>query len=392
MQELFGKYLRRECSPAEIEALMKHFNQPENALLLKQLILDELKSTVPQTDDFTDTDIRLKQIHQRLATSIRVSNKPVKKSQRWKWISIAASLLIVLGCTYYFMIKPERPAVLIAGNVKIVKPGGNAATLVLANGTRILLSNARQGQLATQSGALIIKDADGSLHYESTGNSKATDYNTLSTAEGEQFTIELPDGSVVTLNAGSSLRYPASFAGLPERNVELHGEGYFDVKHNRQQPFKVKAGGQIVQDIGTQFNISNYANELTVQTTLVQGSARVITTAQEAILNPGQQAVLKDKLLKTHEVNTEVFTAWKRGLFAYQDTKLDDVMRQIARWYNVKIIYTDDALRNRRLSGSVSRYDEVKGILEAISYTAKVRFVVSGRTVEILPGSSSNND
>jgi transmembrane sensor len=312
--------------------------------------------------------------------SKRINNNPIRL---WPRIAAAASILIFLSAGNYFLLR-KQPERLVVQNHQDIAPGKNAAILTLANGHKIFLGSAANGLLAKQSGVTISKTATGQIVYHITATTDTVlQYNLISTVNGEQYKVILQDGTAVTLNAASSLKYPSNFTRLKQRKVELTGEAYFAVVHNASQPFAVLTKGQQVDDIGTEFNINSYMDEPGIKTTLVAGSAKIVTNKTSAVLTPNDQAVLNGDVLKVSKVDASVYIAWKDGRFTYQGTALQEVMRQVARWYNVQIAYNNEDLKSKRLSGGVSRYDKVSGILNAIEYTAKVKFKIEGRKITV---------
>lgn len=392
IQQLFAKYLGGRCTGKEIETLMAYFSHPENELLLKKLILAEMELDKTEQSQVPDLEARLSVIQLNVQNFIIKDRPALKLWFGYKSIAAVAAVVLVGGVTLMYVTQREQPKVLVVNAVNHIIPGKTSATLTLADGTKVLLNDAKKGEVVKQDGVTITKTADGKIAYKSLPDAGANSikdgtipYNNLSTANGEQYTIVLPDESTVTLNAASSITYPASFEGLRERKIELTGEAYFVVKHNRKQPFKVLSKGQEVEDIGTEFNVNSYADERSVKTTLVAGSARITSEKKDAVtLTPAQQCILIGNSLKISSVDVGVYVGWKDGLFAYRNTPLQEVMRQVSRWYDVKIVYQDQDLRTIRLTGSVSRYDTVTGILNAIAYTAKVRFKVDNRTIKVL--------
>lgn len=229
-----------------------------------------------------------------------------------------------------------------------IAPGGNKAILTLANGEEISLSDARNGQIKRLPGLDIIKTAEGAVVYHVAGNGtkQATaEYNTIKTPAGGKYTINLPDGSTVILNAASSLKFPSSFAGLSEgeeRKVELNGEGYFQVAKNTGHPFVVKTASQQVRVLGTHFNINAYEDEEAVKTTLLEGSVLIRPFGKgnrEVALKPGQQSTLQKHKLSVQTVNTSLATDWINGDFIFEEEPIPDVMRRIARWYDIDVQY-----------------------------------------------------
>ncbi|MDB5118565.1 MAG: Fe2+-dicitrate sensor, rane component [Mucilaginibacter sp.] len=403
---LFTKYLEGNCSDEELKTLMVYFKMPENELLLKQLIIGELRAQNISESEVPDLDNRLDSIYKNVQLYIDNEKVPLRRLWAgWKKIAVAAAVVLIGGAGLFYYKQKNDAGQLTLASLQAITPGKNAATLTLANGQKILLSNSVNGLLAKQTGVNITKTGNGQVAYlvvaQSLGVTPTSQpgnkvqYNTISTANGQQFNIVLPDGSNVTLNAASSIKFPASFAGLKERRVELSGEAYFAVKHNNEQPFKVDTKNQQVEDIGTEFDINSYVDEPGIKTTLVEGSAKVSASGTETagqtqngsvILTRSQQSVLTGNALKVKMVNTGIDIAWKSGRFAYQNTSLQEVMRQVARWYDIEVAYDSEDLKLKRLSGSVSRYDKAADILNAIEYTAKVRFKIDSRKITVMPG------
>jgi ferric-dicitrate binding protein FerR (iron transport regulator) len=299
-----------------------------------------------------------------------------KKSSRIlyvRWAAAAVFAACLVGAGYYLLTSgnAEHPKQTAANNVQKIVPGGNKATLTLASGEKIILEEVQKGSVATQGDIAINKVADGSLVYNASGKKAAAEeisYNVLTTPVGGQYHITLSDGTAVWLNASSSIKYPSQFIG-GERKVEITGEAYFEVAHNASVPFRVLAGKQLVEDIGTAFNINSYDNEPSLKTTLVEGKARVTNDAESFVLDPGQQTQLSDgqKLRLVSNVNVEEVIAWKNGLFKFNNASLPEVMRQIARWYNVKVQY-EGKIENRKFNGEIARKTSLTEVLEIFSY------------------------
>jgi transmembrane sensor len=316
-------------------------------------------------------------------------------------IAAAAAVLLVVGLGVFFYTSSRH----LEGSVATrdlandIKPGGNKAYLILSNGKRLSLTDAANGALAKEAGVEITKTADGQVIYTAKGpslpaaslpggaggsvgaNSDGIKYsnalNTIETPRGGQYQIRLPDGSKVWLNAASKLIYPVSFNGRGQRVVELSGEAYFEIFKNKLQPFVVKSKNQEVTVLGTHFNVNSYTDEGSVKTTLLEGSVKV----NQDILKPGEQSNLVDGKITIKDVDVSLAIAWKNGLFAYKNAPLETVMQQIARWYDVDIVYTNPQTKLQTFSGTVSRYDNVSKILKAIEYTGSVKFKMEGRKI-----------
>jgi ferric-dicitrate binding protein FerR (iron transport regulator) len=262
-----------------------------------------------------------------------------------------------------------------------VKPGKNQATLTLASGKKLILNDTLSGQLANEAGVTISKNSKGELIYstQASGNTKQSSsrINTLATSKGEQYQVILPDGSHVWLNAASTLKYPVAFTGN-ERLVELTGEAYFEVAHNKAMPFKVKTRQQQVEVLGTHFNINAYTDEKITATTLLEGSVKVTTASrnQKMIIKPGEQSTVNGDTMNVQEVDTDEAVAWKNGYFLFNDENLAGIMKKVSRWYNVEVEYKDTAMQSLVFSGTVSKYQNVSQVIKTLELTNAVHFKV----------------
>jgi len=240
-----------------------------------------------------------------------------------------------------------------------VAPGGNKATLTLSNGKQISLTNARNGNIAQQAGMQVNKTNNGQIVYLvntaqglATNNSKTAEvvYNTIETPKGGQYTLKLSDGTLAVLDAASSIKYPVSFDGN-ERRVEITGQVYFEVTHNRAKPFRVMVEGQTVEDLGTHFNINAYSDEPAIVTTLVEGSVMV---NKGTLLKPGQEAINTNNNIVVRKANIGEAIAWKNGLFRFDQTGLKTLMRQVSRWYDLDVVYEGNVV-NDEFDGQIPR-------------------------------------
>ncbi|KQC02048.1 FecR family protein [Pedobacter sp. Hv1] len=380
LQQLLNSYLLESINETEKSELSDYLSNPIYEGQIKDLISDSFAN---QSEGLELEETKQQELLQYIyAHDQNVNNKIVKK-KLWPRMVAAASIVLVAGVGFYFY-KSNSQVEQQPVYVNDVNPGKNGATLTLANGQKILISEANTGNIASQSGIKISKTADGQIIYEISGaNSGTLEYNTLSTTRGEQTKVRLPDGSLVFLNAASSLKYPASFASLKERKVELSGEGYFEISKDKAHPFIVKTAKQEIEVLGTQFNVNAYADEPVIKTTLLEGSIKLNTGSQKEILKPNEQAILRDNRLNIKEVETEEIVAWKNNEFLFRDDDFRTNMRKIARWYNVEIIYEVDAPDNFKLGGFLSRTKNLSAILKLMEKTDKVHFKISGKKVYV---------
>jgi transmembrane sensor len=315
---------------------------------------------------------------------------------RRAWIQWAAAAIFLLAVVSYLWVNKqapggsgvEAPKTATVAPQNDVAPGSTRAVLTLSDGRKIVLDTAAQGQLATQ-GSTVIRSQDGQLVYKP-GAGKAGEmlYNTLTTSKGETYTIVLSDGSTVTLNSGSSIRYPIVFAA-DQRNVTITGEAYFDITHLKNQPFIVSnpSNGIDIQVLGTQFDANTYENEQ-AKVTLIKGSVVVSyqkpqTGKQTKLLKPGQQALVAEagNLALADEVNLDEVLAWKNGLFYFKRADISTVMRQLERWYNIEVVYEGEK-PTQLFGGELQRSFKLSQVIKALEYTG-VKFRIEGRKLYV---------
>lgn len=305
--------------------------------------------------------------------SAHVSGQDVAEQQTkrlpHRWIAAAASLILVSTVLFFFYKSGETKT----NQVNVLKnadasPGMNSAYLTLSNGQRIDLSAVNAGVIANLNGVSASKSKGNVLVYQSANvqASNAVDkMSVLSTPAGGQYEVILPDGTHVWLNAASTLSFPEHFSRT-ERRITLKGEAYFEVAHEAARPFRVSTSRQDIEVLGTHFNISAYEDEPRTLTTLLQGSVRVSSAAKNTIIKPGQQAVSADKNdIQVQQANTRIALAWKNGMIAFEDESLRQIMRQVARWYNIKVEFS--GRENQEVfTGGVSRDSKLSSLLEIL--------------------------
>ncbi|WP_316778605.1 FecR family protein [Pedobacter antarcticus] len=352
-------------------------------------------------------------IWKKIAVNLQPIEEP--KTQVFRtitlWTKLAAAVIILItGAGLFFFIQKEDSKKKENTFANDVAPGNNTATLTLADGRRIRLTDSVSGELANTPGVVISKLANGQISYNAKEyqNSFGNQLNTLSTGKGETFQVLLPDGSKVWLNAASVLRYPVSFKRIKYRSVELlSGEAYFEVAKDKAHPFIVNSRHQRIEVLGTHFNINGYADDAKVKTTLLEGIVRVSSQApylettgeksfprnfkpgsgnQQArlvVLKPGQQSqVSLSGISVVKDVDIGDIMAWKEGYFNFNEN-MESIMSKISRWYDVEVIYLvrpDPALK---LRGKISRTKNLSEILNMLEYTSGMHFKIEGRRIII---------
>ena len=288
----------------------------------------------------------------------------------WTTIGAAASIILLFaigGVWMQGLLGPDEKHGMTAQINVDLEPGSEKAVLTLSDGSTVILDTAGNGLLARQSNTDIIKLADGQIGYASKGKeSLRVIYNTITTPRGGEYSVILPDSSRVWLNAESSIRFPVAFSGR-KRAVEITGEAYFEVIKDQNMPFVVSVNGIKIEVLGTSFNVRAYSDEEAVTTTLVTGSVRVASGANDASLVPGQQARADNAGLIeiNNDADIEAIIAWKNGLFIFNGDNIEEIMGQIGRWYDVAVTY-DGVMTDETFSGIISRRSKVSQVLQLL--------------------------
>ena len=387
---LLKKHLSKTCSPSEKEALFAMLTEMNNNDELGEWLEEAWQSFAPgEALTPEEADAHFNKI---LASSEKNYNEHISPRRGIRtinryWLRIAAIFLVALtGATTWFFINRNH-AEATAHHAKDtyahdITPGGNYATLTLSDGSQVILDSTSNGVVANQGNAKIIKLANGKLKYENADAPHKVLYNTMSTPKGGQYRLMLPDGTEVWLNAASSITYPVAFTGK-ERNVSITGEVYFEVAKNAARPFKVKVNEEVIEVLGTHFNVNAYDNEDAVKTTLSEGSVKVVSRNNYMQLQPGQQAQ-NDKnghLRLINNPDMEETFAWKDGLFRFNGANIATIMKQAARWYGVEVIYKDKI--DETFVAEIPRNVNLSKLLELLELTKQVHFNIEGKVVTV---------
>ncbi len=396
-REIAEKFAAGTCLTEEHEALFTWLLslpiQESSALIEEFSGIFEVLQAVPERRDLWNRIYhRLDEPSGAKEPRVVVMHPPAVRSRTLRIGMVAAAATAALiFITWIFFSSNKNPASPIAlRSTHDVAPGGNKATLTLANGTVIVLDSLKDGQLALQGNTNVVKLDNSRLYYHAADQAAETDstalsYNIITTPNGGQYQVILSDGSKVWLNSNSWLKFPTVFRGR-ERKVELSGEGYFEIEKNAGMPFSVQVNQMQVQVLGTRFDIMAYGDEKTVNTTLMQGAVKVEQGNLKRQLVPGEQAVLDVPGGKMNILHPDVqkVIAWKNGIFEFQNTDLPAIMRQLSRWYDIDVHYKVEP-GNPELGGSISKHLNLSQVLNMLEKNGINHFSIEGRNVTVLP-------
>ncbi len=405
-QQTFEYYIERytvgKLSPAEWNELRVLIKKPENIEALKAIMDQQLlDSENGGYETITETLLAtlLTAINdEKTASSPSVQSVKRVSLLRSGWFRYAAAVILLLfGIGAYvwnqkLKVKNENLRAAAGPVKKDIAPGREGAVLTLADGSQVLLDSVKNSVVALQDG-VTARVIDGALVYEGNGNEMV--YNVMSTPNGRQYHVTLPDGTQVWLNAASSIRYPIVFAEN-ERKVKITGEAYFEVAKDKTKPFSVDVDGKSsVQVLGTGFNINSYGDEGDIKTTLIDGSVKV---NQQVILKPGQQALQPLSveaiaassgqragdaagIIVKSNADLSQALAWKNGLFSFNNAGLRSAMRQLERWYNIKVEY-ERVDPDITLKGEMYRNVNLSNVLEFLRKMG-VQFRMEGNVLTV---------
>lgn len=348
-----------------------------------------------------DVKKKIRLMSQPEQSSTPIVELPGKRSRIKVYRAAAAVLILLAGTAVVFTLNRKKPDIsklpISQRYHNDVAPGGDKAVLELADGNKIVLDNASNGELAKQGLTRIVKLDNGQLAYQASKvRSETVSFNSITTPKGGQYQIVLPDGSKVWLNAASSLRFPTAFTGN-ERKIELSGEAYFQVVKNASMPFKVvversmsaeagKPNPLEIEVLGTEFNLTAYGDEDNEKITLINGAVKVSTGNEQKELQPNQQASLNkgsSSLNLISDVNIEEIIAWKNGRFQFHDATIESIMRQAGRWYDIEISY--DGKINQQFKGTIPRNVNLSTFLQILEATGWVHFRIEAKKVTVTP-------
>lgn len=307
-----------------------------------------------------------------------------KRGRKWMLSVCKYVAMVVLGVSLVYVATRPEPEEKIV-RAEVIKPGRLQAELRLGTGVRLAL-NEHQGVYSSgNAGVEIVNDTvtgKVSYHVNKTGMEDSLVFNTLIVPKGGEYSLELPDGTVVWVNSESSLRFPEKFTSN-RREVFLEGEAYFEVKKDANRPFYVHTEAGKVRVLGTAFNVCAYSNDRFWQTTLVEGSVMINQEEKEVLLKPNEQYQIDVRTGKAglREVLPELYTSWRDGKFYFKAYTFEELVEKLERWYDFKMFYMNEEIKTRRFSGVVNKYQPLEEMFKFLQMTSDVQFNVKGNVV-----------
>ena len=399
LKYLLEKYLANNCSPEELDLLLASVSEnagSDELRLTLEACWERVRREKPIPD--MDTAALFQAILQREGELGQKRRLRRRRLARKRTVALSAVLAIIVAWGIVLMLRPGSPTPVkpvVAAHSRFkndVQPGGNKAVLVLANGQTIVLDSANNGMLATQGGMKVIKLSNGQLAYRAGQGDQGSPpvYNTISTPRGGQYQLVLQDGTRIWLNAESSIRFPTVFTGK-DRSVELSGEAYFEVAPKAANPFKIymlnpptgsEKNRKEIDVLGTKFNVMAYEEEKVIRTTLLEGAIAVGDESGKDLMKPGQQAEWQSAVSGvriTDDADIDAAVAWKNGFFSFDRSDIRTIMRQLSRWYDLRVTYKDGGTA-KTFWGGIQKDLPLSDVLRILEKSG-VEFSIDGKNV-----------
>lgn len=390
---LYNKFVNDTATAGELRELWSLLNSTGRTEALREAVFGLYDDPLPRDIDEKDWSGAL----HRILDSRK--QKVYRMRRRRKFWAVAASVAVLFGLGVFFAavdrgisdknVADASPRAKAAKSHDVAAPNTTYATITLADGSTLALDSAGNGLLAMQQHTTLSRTPDGIILYAADqGASRPGEmiYNTVTNPRGSRVVhLALSDGSLVWLNAGSSITFPVAFAG-ERRDVTISGEAFFEVAHMPSKMFVVHAGSVKTEVLGTHFNISSYSDDDDIRVTLVEGKVSVQPAGgAAAVLMPGQQAVAAHGLARVQTASDmDNIIAWKNDRFSFTDTNIRQIMKEVARWYDVDIEY-QGSVEGLNFGGSMSRQRNVSELLTRLEATQAVKFRVDGKKISVLP-------
>lgn len=383
--DLFKKYLAQECTEEEVRLLMDCLQQEDNKKIVKKLIAEDLNDDKRIPSEFDkNAQLAIQKIDEYFVQNFFQKEVPKRKPNIILRFAVAATVLILSAISILIYFQKQDPSL-------VVSKVDQKSVLFTSDGKAINLDGISNVTLFEQHGATILQDSVGDIHVQLIDSSIYREdkpiFQTIRTAKGKQSRIFLADGSSVVLNSASELKFPLVYS-KKQREVELQGEGFFDIETDKNKPFIVNTWDQRIKVYGTKFNVSSYADDPHSKTSLFQGKVSVQNLVgsipqKEYVLVPGEQIIIdrSSKMLKQDKLdNEEEIVGWKNGFFVYENAPLKEVMKDFVRWYDLDVDL--ETLPDLTFSGTIPRNYQLDKALNVIVKTGNLRMIKTGSIIK----------
>ncbi len=367
----------------------RNISEEERGILHEWVISDDkhqdiFTETLKACESETIETFNADDAYKRFMTSItKEKDSTFKLPAYYKY----AAILVIALCIGYLILPNNggETSTKIANTETNIKT--NDIIIKLADGTKKAIT-INDDELKDSNNTIIASKNDNGLSFNNHSENKELAYNEILVPNGKTFKLELSDGTIVWLNAGTEFKFPQNFqAQSKNRTVHLKGEAYFDVTTNKNKPFIVDSKGVNIEVLGTQFNVSAYEDEANITTTLVEGAVNVFqddSPEDKLQLSPNYQALFNrfnSEFAKT-KVDTRIYTSWMENKLVINNLKFNDILKKLERKHDVIIINKAPILNNTIYSGEFEE-ESIETILETIALSTPFNFNINENTIII---------
>lgn len=379
ISQLIVSSFQKGLTPEEQTELNAWLENPSNRMLYDSLYNKYIQNRNHTSEEpVIHPEANWQQIETRIPFKKRLSIQ--------RWMKYAAMLALPVLLSILLLTHQESATSdITSATTELPQPGSSKAVLVLANGQQMDLTQQQEFSHPIDT-TVILNNQNNTLTIEQSGtnNIKQADYQTIFIPIGGEYKLILADGTKVWLNSDTRLRFPSIFTGKT-REVYLEGEAYFEVAPNKKQPFIVKTPPMEIEVLGTKFNVKAYPADSNIYTTLAEGSVKTYMPSSRAqcTLIPNQQSQYsrKTKQMVINEVDAQTFIGWTQGVFVFENETLEEIMKQLERWYGTQTIYQSPILKKYRFTGYVNRFENISTILKMIEKTYDIKFNIQGENI-----------
>ncbi|KAF2516693.1 FecR family protein [Flavobacterium foetidum] len=367
--KLIIKKINDTLSPEEASIFAAWYNESDS----NREYFERVKRNYENDIEYINLGEAWKSINKRIS--------PKRNLRPYYKYAVAAAVVLLIGIGYFAQTTNSVPSVNVEKEVILTNRSENDIILTLADGSKVVLNDQKNGVVASQENVVITKDQDGQISYDDKAapHPGKAQYNTLFIPHGRIFQVKLPDGTKVWLNSKSYLKYPVEFVG-DKRMVTLDGEAYFEVAKNPNSPFTVTTRSGNVTVLGTHFNVNAYTEDQSFVTTLDEGKVEVSETGKDhasVVLTPGQQALSDKSSLKVKNVAVGVYSAWKDGKIYFENENLKNILTKMAKWYDFNVKFEQKSLEQIKFTGLVLKDQPLNDFLNIISKTSNIKYKIN---------------
>ncbi|KAF2336271.1 FecR family protein [Flavobacterium daemonense] len=388
IKSLLQKFVLNQCTPEETNEVIAYYKK------------NQLTDDFPTVEDIQNLLSEMPKMDKQTADSIfmnilsaskeeekenAVIQIPSRKSNYRKYISIAASVVVLLGIGFFY-----KQSLSTKSAEKEFDFKSNDIVLQLENGDIQVISEKNSSIVKDAKGNIVGNQNGDKLVYENSSNPEKLVYNTIKIPYGKKFRLQLSDGTFVHLNSGTTLKYPIKFIAGENRQVFLDGEAFFDVAKDKKHPFIVNADDLNVRVLGTHFNVSNYPEDPLTDVVLVEGSVGMYQSNQEfdalknTILKPGFKGSFNKENAKisTKPVITDIYTSWINGGLTFRNMSFKNIITKLERRYNVTIVNKNEKLANEKFNASFKE-ESIENVMSYFNDIHGINYTIKGNQILI---------